>query len=379
MGKTPRSRGRITYGPKGTVTRFGSLNGGFSVPVLQESCDDIRGPGDCDPLTITRNEISGGVINSPNDNFFAPYFNNYRCDFADNWGQVSHLSFTDDLPSDSLIATQAAARTNPSRPSVGVISNLLELGDIVRLMRDTVFQLRKDAYRARRSFRGAFRAGGNSWLLGLFGVAPLIRDLKSISQFAELYIQRCKEVKKLQTSNGLRRTIDFGVYSTKARSAKVVQSNWGGFISTTFDVNTVQRIRAHTRWMPDVTFNDAYASGDMARQVRNAVLGAEVNLSSLWDGLPWSWLVNWAYDVGSFQRARLNIIPAYLSGVHVMRHTRTTWSCPFYTDGRIRMSPLTMTLESKTRKPSSVSPTAHFPLLSGSDMGILAALGTKWL
>jgi len=323
--------------------------------------------------------MEGGIINSPNDNYFAPWFNNYRCDFLDNWAQTSHLGFTDDLPSDVQIATEAAARTNPSRPSVGVISNLLELGDIVRLMRDTVFQLRKDAIRARRSFRGAFRAGGNSWLLGLFGVAPLIRDLKSISQFAELYVQRCKEVKKLQSSTGLRRTIDHSTWTSHAQSTKVVQSAWGGFIQTNFDVVTVQQIRAHTRWLPDVGFSEAVLDGDMARRVRNAVLGAEVNLSSLWDGLPWSWLVNWAYDVGAFQRARLNIIPAYLSGVHIMRHTTTTWECPSFTDGRIRMTPIKVKLETKSRKPSFVSPTAHFPLLSGSDMGILAALGTKWL
>lgn len=358
----PRSRSFTASTPKGVASRFGSTSEDYQVVSSYSGCSDITGPGDCDPLTIDHWLIEGGLINKPNvGNYFIPYFKNYRADITDSIGQFNHLSFTDDLPDDVTIATEAAARTNPSRPSLSVITNLLELGDIVRLMKDTVFQLKRDATKARRSFKGAARAGGNSWLLGLFGVAPLVRDLSAVSQFASLYIQRCKEINRLRTQNGLRRTVTYDCYTTSASSAKVCQSNWGAFIAKQFNVVTALKIRAHCRWLPAHGFDEALHNGDMARRVRNAVLGAEVNLSTLWDGIPWSWLVNWAYDVGAFQRASLNIIPATLSGVHVMRHTTTEWTCGSHSDSDLSMTPIRVILERKTRVPSFVSPTAHFP------------------
>jgi len=380
MPGTTRTRTRIITGPKGQAGRFGSSTFDESVVNSVASCKDVVGPGDCDPLLVEKFSVEGGRIHKPYTSSFAGWFENYLADGLSEAAQFFHLGLDDVLPADGDLATQTAARTNPSRPSMSVVTNILELGDIVGLMSKAIPGIIRDARRARRSpFRGGAKGVGNAHLLGAFGIAPVIRDLQALSKFQRTFLKRCAEVKRMQSNNGLRRTIKLGTYSKSSIFQKTVQSNWGGFVSLPFGVNTKIVVKGHARWFPGTTFSKIMTDGDMARRVRNAVIGLDVNLSSVWDGIPWSWLVDWAVDVGSYFRANLNIIPATLSGVQIMHHTTTTWEANQYRDGDLEMSSSKVTLERLSRKTVGVLPTAHFPLLSGSDMGILAALGTRWL
>lgn len=365
----PRNRTQTIPTAKGRVVTNGNLaaGGNYTVVGAQHYCADHIGPGDCAPFQASHLTIEGGrvnVFNNPNN-----YWENYRVDYLDNPG-FSHLPgpIGEDR-SDVDFATQAAARTNPSRPYVDIPVAILELGDVVHLIRNAgrgiifnaVEQLRTS--RGRRHINNAARTN----LLYQFGLAPLVGDLVKLSNLQEQVQQRLNQMERLAAPRGYRRTVNVGAWTSQASYSRVMQSNqffWTDVIEQT----TMQLIRVHCRWIPDNGFRNLSLS-DRERLAFRSALGLTFDSSTVWEALPWSWLADWASNIGHYVMANRNTIPASLSGVHVMRETRST----FRSQGGIN-SPIRATLHDKTRRTSFVAPVAHFPFLTAGQMGILGSL-----
>jgi len=351
----PRNRYQDFPTPKGRVVTGGSLaaGGNYSVSGGHAYCADITGPGDCTPLHIETLNISGGRVNQFNDP------NNYWDNYLVDWLETTTFSH---LPSefgqdqfDVDYATQAVARSNPSRPYVDIPVNVLELGDIARTIRREGLNILNP------------RVAGRQNLRYQFGIAPLVGDLVRLTQFQDQVNHRIREMDRLAGPTGLRRTMNVGSWSTNASYSRVMQSNqyfWTDIVRQT----TRQQVRAHVRWNAAYSPNQLTAA-DRQRLAMRSVLGLTIDNSTLWEAMPWSWLIDWCSNVGQFIATTRNIIPATLSGVHIMRETISR----FETTGGTN-SPIRVDLHTKTRAPSFVAPIAHFPFLSGGQMGILASL-----
>jgi hypothetical protein len=340
--------------------------GDYTVEGGHATVSDNTDAGDCHPFSVHLLNIDGGrvnVVNSPGN-----YWENYRVDWLDV-ANFSHLDagFGEDRL-DVDYATQAAARSNPSRPYVDIPVNILELRDVVSLIRHRGrgILVGSEDQGLRRRFRHS-RNVGNTNLFYQFGIAPLVGDLVKLRNFHDQVQQRINQMERLASSNGLRRTMNIGAWEAHASYSRVMQSNQH-FWTDTVEQVTRQTIRAHCRWLPEGSFA-GLTLADRQRLAMNAVLGLTIDSSTLWEALPWSWLIDWASNIGQFMTATRNIIPATLSGVHIMRETRST----FRTNGGIN-SPIRVDLHTKTRNPSWIAPVAHFPFLSAGQMGILASL-----
>lgn len=118
--------------------------------------------------------------------------------------------------------------------------------------------------------------------------------------------------------------------------------------------------------------------GDMRALARKAVLGLTFDGSSAWQLIPWTWLTDWCLNIGDWFRANRNIIPAQLESCSVLKHTRSEyisapWSTP-YGSVTMSLSEGRAIAEDKERIPASPIPIAHFPFLSGNQLGILGSL-----
>jgi len=142
-----------------------------------------------------------------------------------------------------------------------------------------------------------------------------------------------------------------------------------------------KRISAHVRWIPNEDANHL-SPGEMSLLAQRAVLGYTngigIDLSTLWEVIPWSWLIDWCSDVGSYLSAKRNIIPATLQGVYIMEETVTRWTTPRLawwsaTNGIMDAGSFTRT-QKKRYANVGIAPTAHFPFLNGNQVGILASL-----
>jgi hypothetical protein len=359
---SPRVRSFTTYHAKGRVVTNGVLVlGNHDKWASIGTASDHTGPGDCAPFGVTRKVIGGGrvnVINSPTN-----YWDNYEVDYLQFDSAFTHMGPPpgQDI-SNVQYATAAAARTNPSRPYVDVPVALLELGDVTRLLRSSG-----------ESYLGwGAKNLGNAHLANQFGIAPLVGDLHRLLSFQDQLERRISEVNKLGGSRGLRRTVSAGGWSNSETYSAVMQSNqafWTDQVTRT----TTESVRVHCRWLP----TGPYASlsrPDRERLAFRSVLGLTVDHSTLWELIPWSWLIDWASNVGQYFQAQRNIIPATLSGVHVMRETQTEYTSRGVGFANGRMSPINAKVISKNRNPSFVAPIAHFPFLNGNQVGILASL-----
>lgn len=322
--------------------------------------NDVTGPGDNLNFSSEKIEMVGGVINRP---FFTPtakVFQNYLADAL--WTEANWpWNTVAGSPTNTTAATIAAARSNPSRPYVDVPVALLELPDIVKLTRDSGRDL-------------ASKAGGAN-LKYQFGIAPLAGDIAKLIYFHDQVDRRVNEIKRLQSGRGLRRTVR-RIFEGESSGTKTlfVQSN-GISIQRTFQWAQKETVSGHCRWLPAVDFSRDMSSQRMSALAKRAVLGLTFDGSSAWELIPWSWLIDWCSNFGSFLAAQRNIIPAQLQNVSVMRHTQCVYVCPdFFGAFNAHMSGIVIRREKKTRQIASVLPEAHFPFLNGKQVGILASL-----
>lgn len=379
---TVRTDTKFDQVPKGTLTKTGQTVGaGQTVNIYSSTRKDIVDVGDCYAFNVNRFYFEGGVINKPNSNYFAASAVNYIADaltLASASSTFGHLPMSN-VPDVVTAATQAAARTNPSRPYVDVVQNIFELRETIEWMRDSV----KDAVvaypgtRFHRRRRGGQVSPGNANLALQFGILPIVSDLVKLLSFQDQVDRRVMEIERL-FKRGLKRTVDIGTFSTSGKANPYLQTQWI-LIRPEFDVKTVVSVRAHCRWIPTVSASHLRTPTAMRELARKAVLGLTLDLKTLWEVTPWSWLIDWSTEMGNFLAAQRNIIPAVLQGVYVMQHTRSEWSMPqdvAYPDGTT-MSKVHVVNETKSRQQSFVAPVAHLPFLSANQMGIIASLATR--
>jgi hypothetical protein len=352
-----RSRGEAVK--NGTWSRFGAVNGGNPVTTYTERCEDQPGPGDDGYLDVYRSSYSGGVLQTdPPPNYFSVYFDKYICEAIQYQGVFEKVSVFTGEKANEGYAADAAARTNPSSPYIDVPVNVLELGDIALLLKKTGDSLIAEA------------AGNNLKLQ--FGLLPILRDLSKISDFQAQFDKRASEMKKLRTK-GLRKTVSLDKLTQDCSKTNVAFQSAGGFISGNLTGIAHREIRAHVRWIPSWNY-DSLSDREMSALIRRSLLGMTIDPSTLWEAMPWSWLIDWGFGVGAYFRATRNIVPAVLDHVAVMKHTRIEYTSPKIRQGATEMSPIKVTHEGKSRIRAAVLPTAYLPFLTANQMGILASL-----
>jgi hypothetical protein len=377
-----RTRNRVftaTSGPmKNNLT--GALSGHGQINRTSQTCQDVTGYGDCFGLIINSISIEGGVINWPNPNTFGSSFTNYIADGLRNLAFGDHIGVSG-VPGDVEASTIAAARTNPSRPHVDVPASVLDIHLAPGRIRDHLRDLAsRQGWRMppRPSARELARGGGQAWLRYNFGIAPIVSDIVRMQQAHNVVDDRVKEIDRLYSSNGLRRTVTVFSGSANAVSSSSVLQSAGTFIQPRFDICTAVTKRVHIRWAPQSRTGIPPSPEQRRAWAVRAALGLTVDASTLWELVPWSWLADYFGNVGTYLKATRNIIPARLIGVYPMTHTRTVWECPAVSNiqnGVLRsMTPVRSVRERKSRTSSFIAPLAHFNFLDGRQMGILAAV-----
>jgi len=311
------------------------------------------------PLEILNYEEKGGLLNKDGTQGNHSVFQNY-VPAVYTWGNFPHHSdgSMPGNPSDTQVAVNAASRTNPSRPYVDVPNLVFELGDIAQLLKD--------------SGKNLLKKGAHYNLSYQFGIAPIVSDFVKLLNFAEMLQKRMEEIKRLTSDRGLRRTTEHGTYSASGVYTKTLQSQ-GVFRSGAFFANTKQVVRAHCRWLPSITFQHL-AAKDVEWLVKRAMHGLEFNLHTVWESLPWTWMIDYFSSVGQYLKTKRNIIPCYLDGVAVMRHTTTQYEFAGYKEADFEFDRSTVLRESKSRKRVVVAAEAHVPFLTANQLGILASL-----
>nr|UJQ85753.1 MAG: hypothetical protein 1 [Leviviridae sp.] len=353
-----RSRSMVSTREGGYTARFGTAFPSFSGGEIfrsSSSCDDIVGSGDNAPFHVHKEEWTGGVINKPYTSYYTGYFVDYVADIC-RGPVVTHLSV--DSPTSTAAATSGAARTNPSRPYIDIPVEAGQLAEIVSLLR----------------FRGAglIRQLAGSNLELQFGILPVMDDLDKLLNLSDQIDRRVRELNKLRSNRGLRRTISIGTYSASEQQTLYVQTQ-NLFIQEVFDVNTTETVKVHCRWMPDDVSHLA-TDPAMRALATLAVTGMTLDPSTAWELIPWTWLVDYFTTVGQYFSANRNVVGATLSDVSVMRHTVTTATAQAVDVDGAHFEGCTSLCEDKRRVTSYTSVSADLHLLTENQVGLVASI-----
>nr|QDH88563.1 MAG: hypothetical protein H3BulkLitter171370_000001 [Leviviridae sp.] len=282
---------------------------------------------------------------------FNTHYANYR------YTGVSHPGVS--APS-GLSVADLLSRSNPSQPIVDVpvaLAELRELPDLFRIAGRTIAQK---------------IASGN--LNYQFGWKPLLGDLGNLLGVQASIDKRVAHLSRLHENGGGSYKADVGTNTLPGTKTLWAFPPGGGtmwvrhtgFCRRWISVSWIPSYDPRTE-MPDLN--------QIRQQAFRSVLGLTVDLSTAWELLPWSWLVDWFSNLGNILAARRNLVGFVPGACYTMTHTERHSN--FTLEGSSVLTHTYPYLHQvvKERVPtSSSSISANVPFLSGRQLGILASL-----
>jgi hypothetical protein len=341
------------------------------------TCSDEVGRRSDHPLSITKNRrhitpmsgekplVTPGAIQRFSDWVPPPFY-----------VDVSHLTIPG-APGSASQITAALARTNPTRPHVMLPVLLYELKDLPGMIRD-IGRLKLFRQGGGKG-KGPSASAASHYLSWQMGWAPLISDLTKLLSFQEQTDQRIGELRRVFSNGGLRRRLSMGNYShSQSQGTSVVESRFSaGHTCQIFD-HTVRQDWATARWKPALGTALPTDQAKLRRTARSLVLGFHGGAENVWEAIPWSWLIDWSLNVGTYLRATNNQQLFHAAPVNYMRHTTTTRTYnPVSTASWVGGGSATVIRETKERFIGSATLTARLPFLNGRQLSILGALAIQ--
>lgn len=272
-------------------------------------------------------------------------------------------------PSEAASATKMIARSNPSRAAIDLPISLVELKELPEL-----FHL---------AGKHLLRKGSSAFLSYQYGWKPLIRDVKSLLDFSTTFKKRMKEVTRIIENGGVRYRQSLGTWSaTGAQGPLFISSDNGDLIQARSVIQSRVDMWATVRWLPITNVSSLVGTPELENRVRKAIGGLQADLSTTWNLIPWSWLIDWCGTMGDFLAANRVILPFGPTACCVMTHTYTThsWTPTYYANVYPFLSGGAARILVDTKRRSGglgASVTADIPMLSGRQASILGALGIQ--
>ncbi len=319
--------------------------------------------------------------------------------------------------SDQGFSLTAFNRANPSRHEAKILASIVELRDLPKMLRLAGKVLLHDDI-PRKLIRKAFGAFGHTpsdltkkerELLGSrgldfanqgllsnakalasanlawqFGWAPIISDIKKLVGFTEAVDKRRREIDKLYSGKGLRRKVTLQSDSSSEHHIYDIGAWPTSFKNVMHSNVTKTRVWATLRFKPNSPSNLPPSDDDIAR----AIYGLDPHgiVSSAWELLPWSWLVDWFSTTGAILEQSSNSMGASCTSSCLMKHRRAELRLGgginvFGDDGvsvRFVLHPGSAVAESKERIPFGFSllPSVTLPILGSGQLSILGSLST---
>lgn len=283
-----------------------------------------------------------------------------------------------------------ALRTNPLSADVNLLAFVGELKDFPLLLRQLGLTGIK-AFRAKMTemTKRATTKGHRAELLGelnlayRFGVAPMVGDLAKMLAFTSLVDKRVAVLRKLQKNGGIKRRFRIeDVTVSKLGPEHITESLLSVFFRGQDVDEYTRRQWATVRWqLRDL---DALPKSNVAmrRFATQLVTGFHAHgaIEAMWELVPWSWLIDWFLDVGTWLKRHNNMVPLTPSPACVMTHTssRRTVVNTQVPGWATVSGPNTATHETKRRTVLSSEladlPQFRMNLLSAGQLSILGSL-----
>jgi hypothetical protein len=381
---------------------FGDVGGSFLSRkryVTSTNVSDYRLYGDdafgASPKTVSSDYLGPLLCQAPGDCQFPAY-----ADSSD-----SELR---------TLGTHAIAMCAPTNPAANLSTFLGEfltegipdsVGEAFRHLNNSVnlTKLPKTTKGLKHVTRKTAKAGSKEFLNSEFGWLPILSDMSSLS-IALMNAERIIAQFERDAGRVVRRGWNFKP-EVETSIVPVSADRYGPWTVSynslwyhpskppkgqVWRETTVSRTRwfkgAFTYFIPPRQANK-FGTEDIGRRISEAqkLLGAAPTPGTVWNLLPWSWLVDWFSNVGDLAKNldAMIIDSQVLVYGYMMEHTVSTNTYtlvgPYYLrDGTVGPAPASISMVSETKKRVQASPYGFGLTLGGLStlqMSILAALG----
>lgn len=241
----------------------------------------------------------------------------------------------------SNLAWMLMSKANPSAPDVSVPTFLAELTQVPSLMKSWYRLFTKHTWLSRD--RKKILSFGPQWaqildrapeliasghLTWRWAVAPFIRDVMNLSNFVQTVGKRLKMLQELRERRSIRRTVQLRKDRQRVSTNRILHSEGILIRGTTHDVYTetvwgtvkYQLIVPTNAPLDHLTKLDPVALKGLATSLSYGLTSYEA-LSTAWELMPWSWLVDWFTGFGTVLTATNNTLGLFHKNASLMRHT----------------------------------------------------------
>lgn len=381
------------------ILSSGATVQGYALESLYKRMDDVTGnrKGE-NPLRISiitrKMEGLSGIAKTPSTGVELATLSAYV-----PAGVSLEVSMSPTTP-DSLHVPKVLSGSNPSRPYVdtGVfIGELRDFPSMGRSIWETARRLVKDLdkrltrlERLNLSFKNAarevFTNPDEHFIATQFGYLPFISDVQKFCNAGEVVAKRARELKNLKSTGMSSRRVGIDSNQSHSLNPRYRLSSLG----VSFYAELV-KAQSYRRWgvgkwylQPEGSLARVNSETSMFTLARRAVYGADVDASTAWNLMPWSWLVDWASNAGDWIESSRNTIGAKPSGkVCIMTNQIGLWSTrrkpgihDLYTEVTGGNFDVVNEIKNRSVHSSFDLPQLSLPILSGRQSAILGSLAT---
>lgn len=301
----PRKTGTVWYwdafsNPPRWYRNSVSDTGDYTGEVLEELCVDVvhqgpRNPYDTGgPLTVRKCRTVANPANVHDIEMVSGYSDRYYTGLI--FPQEAYSVALPNAYTGSEFGAEAWRKAKPGKPGVDLAQAIAELKDVPGMVK----RIRNDWKRTMSNYGEAPARYGNLYLTWMFGIAPVISDLKNLY---ETYKNQEIILAQLKRDNGK------GIRRRK-KLASVIRStttnfptNFGAFYpQVPHEISSVQRVNTYKK---DVWFSGRFryyipdiGTVEWERRAIRSLYGMVPKLALIWELTPWSWLVDYFASVG---------------------------------------------------------------------------------
>lgn len=278
----------------------------------------------------------------------------------------------------SRTVLEAIADSHPGEATVSIPNFIFELKDLPGMYKDyakTVKKIRKLG----KKYRPSVKDAAKQHLAYNFGWAPLFSDLKSIFDVSEGVSRQAARLVKAQNEGFVSTRGYRGSTQSKVTKEKYPFSSGPNFASgyATAIADIESTAWTSSRWkiskMPPVY-------GLLTGGNRNLILdqlGLDASFDTVWNAVPWSWLVDWTTDASSVIKIHSNKGGFRFDSAVAMEKSRRVISLVPYGSHASHWKNKAIIVFSETKSRRIVNPTiqeATINIFNGHQLSILASL-----
>lgn len=361
-------------------TPLGDVSSSYS---YTETCSDIVGFRDqVNPFSLERITnvlwFADGHSGTPG--------NRWRYQgFATPLNISAHASPITPEPSDAASLDMAAARSNINRPITDLPVFVFELKDIPRLIKGAGDALRfgkRLLYDEKKALHHLPFRAADAYLGYEFGLNPIIRDVMNMVGFSQSVSKKLNYLNKLYAHGGAGTIANTTVWDDQVVSS--TGSNYLTGLYTESNYFATRKLTSRKKWVSlkwKPTGPPPQTEYDKLNLAVRLAYGLDISFATLWEAMPWSWLIDWYSGVGDILTNTRNTIPVNASNSCVMLKTHTRWEATSRISGfggQPRPGPAgRLNLSRKVGGTLGNSLIRALPFLDGRQLSILTAIGVS--